>query len=216
MAASQLGLYNAALRFLGERRLASLEENREPRFALDGEYPDATLFALEEGFWTFAMRGVEIYAETSFAPTFGYQYAFAKPGDWVRTYQVSAGSFSSDPMNEFKDEAGFWFANINPIFFKYVSSDPTYGMNITIWPQAFAEYVAALLAYRVSYRLVQSKELSDILDKKVKKLRHAALAKDAMNNGTDNLPLGSWVMSRGAGSGFPIQDHKTFGSSLLG
>lgn len=214
MATSALGIYNKALRYIGERRLASLVETREPRYALDDEFPDTVLYALEDGYWTFATRAAEVYAETSLTPFFGFAFAFAKPADWLRTYQVSLSPFFDMLLNDYKDESGFWYAQFNPIFVKFISNDPTYGLNVGLWPQAFSEYVAGLLASRISYRLTQKRDLSQDLMKVVAKLRDDALAKDAMNNGPDSRPIGSWVRSRRGRTGFLPQD-KIF-SSLMG
>ena len=41
--ATKLGLYNRALRVLGETKLSSLSEAREPRYILDDIYARTTL-----------------------------------------------------------------------------------------------------------------------------------------------------------------------------
>ena len=89
MAASQLGLYNAALgRHLGERTLASLTENREPRRALDAVYSEVLDECLEAGYWKHARRTVQLTASNSMTPQFGYNYAFDVPADSVFLMKV--------------------------------------------------------------------------------------------------------------------------------
>ena len=79
---SKLTLFNGALRLLGERRLASLTEDRPARRYLDDAWDDGLVDdALEQGFWNFATRTVQMTASTSVEPEFGYRYAFQKPDD---------------------------------------------------------------------------------------------------------------------------------------
>src|SRR5688572_33121578 len=108
---SKLDLYNQALLILGERRLASLSEAREPRRALDDAWDSSLRFCLEQGFWNFAMRAIEAQASASVVPTFGYAHAFTKPSDWIRSYQVSASETFDPPLLNFVDEPNTWYAD---------------------------------------------------------------------------------------------------------
>src|SRR3546814_15520749 len=85
MTATQLSLYNGALRLCGEAKLANLTEDREPRYVLDDVWDDGALrHCLQQGLWNFAMRTVEAEYSPSVEPSFGFRRAFDKPIDWVR------------------------------------------------------------------------------------------------------------------------------------
>ena len=57
----KLSIYNGALSILGERRLASLTENREPRYKLDDVWDNNFVRRLlQMGQWQFAQRTVQL------------------------------------------------------------------------------------------------------------------------------------------------------------
>ena len=113
---TQLELYNKALRHIGERKLASLSEAREPRRYLDDEYSDTILLCLRAGLWNFAMRGIQIDSDSSIEPSFGYQYAFPKPSDWVRTSLLSTNETFDPPLRYYQDQNGYWLCNADTLY----------------------------------------------------------------------------------------------------
>ncbi len=193
---SKLAVYNSALLHCEERKIASLTENREPRRVLDDAWDSAVSFCLEQGYWNFAMRSVQMDSSASVSPAFGYSYAFTKPEDWVRTFHLSVSETFEPPLNEFNDEGGYWYSNCDPMWAKYVSSDTAYGLDLSLWPETFAEYVAIRLAVKIVKRLTGSDPSLDRLLGMEKKARKDALSKDAMNEGVQRPPTGTWVRSR--------------------
>lgn len=197
---NQLQLYNKALRHLGERKLASLSEAREPRRVLDDEYDDALNYCLGQGYWNFAMRSIQLDASTSVTPTFGYQYAFAKPSDWLRTFAVSTDPTFNPPLLQYNDEVQYWYADSTPLYFQFISNSPSYGLDLTQWPDTFIEYVAAYLARKVCPTVTTSDAKLELMFKIEKGLRIDARAKDAMNEPPKYPPRGTWVRSRNYGN----------------
>lgn len=196
--ATKLGLYNGALLLIDERKLASLTENREPRRALDDAYDQALRYCLEQGLWNFAMRAVQIDASASVEPTFGFNNAFTKPDDFIRLQQIADNERFEPPLlgNSVVDEPNYWFANCDPLFVRYVSDDTAYGLDLSIWPATFTNYVEHHLAVRVCKR-VTGKEASDSLKNDLKRARADARGKDAMNEPVGFPPAGTWSRSRG-------------------
>lgn len=194
--ATQLGLYNEALRLAGERRLASLAEAREPRRLLDDIWNDGAVDAcLEQGLWNFAMRAVEVTAAVT-VPAFGFTYTFDKPLDWIRTAGLSASETFNPPMLDYMEEAGLWFTNAAPIYVRYVSNATTYGKDYDLWPPGFTKFVAAYLAYEVNLSLTQDEKKQDRLFKLMLLRRSEARSRDAMNEATAFPPQGSWSQAR--------------------
>jgi hypothetical protein len=137
---TKLQLYNNALLLCGERALGSLTEEREPRRLLDQVYDtDGIKKCLEMGQWKFAMRTIQIDYDPDVSPTFGYQRAFDKPTDWVVTSSVCSDEYFRAPLLQYTDEAGYWYADLNTIYVRYVSDDAQYGKNIGSWPGSFLE-----------------------------------------------------------------------------
>lgn len=197
MAASQLGLYNAALgRHLGERTLASLTENREPRRALDAVYSEVLDECLEAGYWKHARRTVQLVASNSMTPQFGYNYAFDVPADCLQFYIISVAPDMKPPLNDWVFENGILRTRFDTIYMTYISSDPSYGLSLSKWAPSFGRWVAAELASAVAFRLTQSKETAEIVKRDAQKLRRAALSRDAMDGPNPERVTGTWVQSR--------------------
>ena len=133
MATTRLKLYNEALiTFLGERALGSLAENREPRRVLDAVWDNGAIdYCLEQGLWNFATRAQQITYSPSVEPPFGYRYAFTKPDDYVRTAAVCSDERFNCPLTQYADEGGFWFADLDTLYVKYVSDDDQYGYDLS-------------------------------------------------------------------------------------
>lgn len=201
MAISQLGLYNEALRIIGERRLASISENREPRRVLDDIWNDGAVnYCLEQGQWKFAMRAVEITASAT-VPAFGFQNAFDKPNDFIRTAGVCEDENFKVPLLNYMEEVGFWFADLDPIYIRYVSNAQTYGADLQRWPGTFAKFVAAYLASEAAWTLTQSPEKQKLALALSERRLKQSRSLDAMADPTSFAPQGRWNTSRRGGSG---------------
>lgn len=213
--ATQLSLYNEALRLCGERKLASLSEDREPRRLLDGVWDAGAIkFCLEEGQWNFAMRSAKLDYSPSIEPSFGLRYAFEKPSDFVHISALTSDEYFSNPLTQYSEEAGFWFADVDEIYIKYVSEDAAYGTDLSLWPESFTRYVSAYMASEIVERLTQSdaqlKKVLTAYDKRLVKAR----SKDAMQGPTQFLPTGSWVRARAGGARGRTRDRGNRGSLI--
>ncbi|MHB0965501.1 MAG: hypothetical protein ACYC36_03515 [Bellilinea sp.] len=199
-------LYNDALMLCGERFLASLSEDREPRRLLDQVWDsNGVRYCLEQGQWQFAMRAQQIDADAAIDPQFGYNNAFDKPTDWVLTSAVCSDERFNTPLLQYSDEMGYWMADIDPIYVKYVSDDAAYGNDLTLWPATFCDYVAAYFASKVIMKLTSDKEkVAALLTPRTGILAQRLLiakSRAAMTQPTSFPAQGSWVTSRGGRRG---------------
>ena len=195
---TKLGIYNDALGLLGERKVASLSEAREPRRVLDDYYDNVIAYCLERGFWNFAMRSVQLDSSASYDPPFGYSYAFEKPTDWVRTFVISANEGFDPPLLSYIDEGGLLYADVDPLFLRYVSNDVAWGLDMSLWTASFSDYVSGRLAVKACKRVTGALP-SDELLKNEKLTLATARSRDAMDEPPGFPPTGSWVNSRGGG-----------------
>lgn len=212
---TKLGTYNKALtEHLGERKLASLAENREPRRVLDDVWDNGLVKAcLEAGQWKFAKRTLKLTYNPDVTPSFGHKYAFDKPTDFVRLAGVYSDEFCQMPLLKYQEEAGQWFASLQDIYIDYISDGTTYGNDLSNWPETFADYVAGSAALRASGRLQGNATDKDALKRDVEVLLKSALSKDAMEGPTKFLPEGSWTASRRGDNG-PFRDRGNRGSLI--
>lgn len=198
--ATKLGLYNGALLEIGERRLASLSENRAPRYALDETWDGTLRLVLEEGLWNFAMRSQEIAYSTSVTPDFGYTYAFAQPSDMVRLAALCSDATMRLTIDQYVDEAGYWWANVDTIYASFVSDDTGYGADLSRWPATFEKYVTLELASAVCVRITGSEAKLDRIEKMKKRALMNARSKDAMSSANRRVQKSNWLEARLQGS----------------
>lgn len=211
MPATQLGIYNDALRAIGERKLASLLENTEPRRLLDdhwnrsGVTMGAAIFCLELGLWGFARRSSALTYNSAVQPPFGFAFAFDKPTDWVRTAAVCSDPYFKQTLADtgYADEAAYWFADLKAIYVKYISKDASYGLNLSIWPMSFCELLALYLAKSTCLRLTGSQSLTERVDKQWLDAEKKAKGIDGTNQPTAVAPMGTWAGARMAGRRLP-------------
>jgi len=198
---AKLALYNGALRLCGERRLASLTENREPRRYLDEVWADDFVKGiLEKGTWKFALRSTKLDPDSNVTVEFGHTHAFAKPDDMVRIAAVSSDEFFNTPLLAYNEEQSWLFSSTNPLYLRYVSSDTNYGADMSRWTKAFSDFAEADLALAIIKRLTQDKSEWDRLAKLHRSILTIARSLDAMADPTKFLPRGDWVSSRIGGN----------------
>lgn len=198
----RLSIYNDALLLCGERGLASLTENTEPRRLLDQVWNnEGVIKCLELGQWHFAMRGVQVDYDPDLEPSYGYNRAFNKPDDWVITSAVCSDEFYNTPLTQYVDEAAYWYASIDTIYVRYVSDDTAFGLNYGGWPGSFEEFVAAHFASRVISKITgddgRIKNIYGLRERLLKIAKNRA----AMAEPTSFPATGSWINSRRYGNG---------------
>lgn len=193
----KIDLYNAALLHCGERFVGSLAENREPRRLLDHVYAtNGVRSCLEAAQWAFATRTVQIDYDPGVQPPFGYNRAFQKPSDWVLTCAVCEDEFFRAPSLRYVEEAGYWFADLDTLYVRYVSNDANYGMNMGAWPDSFFDFVAVHFASRIILKLSNNaEEEKKLLDRREKYLVNAK-NRTAMAEPTTFPARGQWGLSR--------------------
>lgn len=201
MAATQLSLYNGALRKLKERKLATLQDNTEARRLLDDAWSGRVESNLEKALWRFARRTMKVTYDTNYTPAFGHKYRFVKPADFVRTIGVWHDDRLSSPLLQYLDEGGYWYSDQPEFYVSFVSNDVNYGGNYALWPKTFEEMVEYDLAYAVCGRLSNSAVDPETILKQLKNAELTAKSNSAMEGPTVVPPTGSWVNARRGRSG---------------
>lgn len=201
MAITRLQLYNSALLLCAERSLASLTEEREPRRLLDEVWNSNGIdYCLEQGQWWFAMRAVRIDEDPSVDPGFGYGKGFTVPEDWIATSALCSDEFYRQPLICMAAEPDYWYADVTPIYVKYVSNHADWGADLARWPATFADYAAAYFASRIVGKLGGDKsgQINAIMGKDGHLQRNLMIAKSkaAMTQPTQFPAQGSWSRAR--------------------
>lgn len=195
--ADRLTIYRGALRLLGDAHsLSSLTEEGPARRALDAAWRPCGDFMLEQGLWNFAIRSVEIHADENLDVRFGYDHAFSKPDDWVRTAGISALATFEQSYEDYEDEEGYWYGNQTPLYVRYVSNDTAWGWNVGRWRQHFAKAMECYLAFECGLPISADKgNRNDLFSLYEKRLKEAK-TKDAVDERVRKRPVGRLVRSR--------------------
>jgi len=190
----------------GERALNSstgLTEAREARRLLDNVWDnDGVKACLEAAQWKFAMRTVMIDYDPDVDPDFGLRRAFAKPTDWCVTSALCSDEYFNTPLTQYFDEAGYWYADIDQLYVRYVSNDDEYGGDLSLWPARFTKYVATYFAGQIILKLTSDEKKQEKILRPHGELARAladAKSTDAMADPTKFLPQGAWTRSRMGG-----------------
>lgn len=199
---TKLSLYNAALsNHLGSRKLKSLSEARRSRRALDSVWDNNFVRRiLESGQWDAATRTFKSTYDPDVTTQFGYKYAHKKPTDWVRTLGVSLNENMEPPLNNYKDEGGYWLCDEDELYVSIVSDDVNYGGDLSLWPESITAYAELELAYLACKAITDSDVTKDELFKKAQRAKREAKSIDAMNGPTRTRRYGSWVNARRRGT----------------
>jgi hypothetical protein len=194
---TKLQVYNTALRYCGERKLATLNDGGEPNELLDNVWDNGGVdVCLETAQWKFAMRSVRIDFDPAITTDFGYRFGFSKPTDWVLTSAVCSDEFFDVPLTRYVDENDYWYCDLEEIYVRYISNDNSYGNDLSLWPQSFANYVAAHFANEIVDKLTSNEKTMLSVENRLERTRHTATNKDAMA-GPQKFPApGQWVNSR--------------------
>lgn len=196
---TRLTIYNGALRLLGDRKLSTLTDNVPSRRMLDDCWDDNVVDrALEAGDWLFATRTMMYDYSPSVEPEFGFRRAFDKPTDWKRTSALASDEYFQNPLTDrqYNDEAGYWWADVDTIYVKYVSNLAQYGNDMSRWPQVFVKYVEALMAADIAMPLKQNESTWQNMLKISEMALVDAMSKNAMAAGAKFPPRSGWVTAR--------------------
>lgn len=194
----KLQLFNAALRALEERQLASLDEDREPARLLEDAWrgEDLVVRALEFADWNFALRAICSVKDSSVETQFGFQCAHPVPDDFVRMSSLSSDERFQMPLTsrDYLEQGGYWLTDYETIYVRFVSSN--LGLDASNWTQAFEEVVELMLAMEVSGRVTNSGGKQSEIAARLEAARDRAKAIDGFSDGPKMRPHGSWVASR--------------------
>lgn len=199
MATTRLQLYQIAARAVGERSVDSLTETSETRRLLDEVWSQgngAIRHWLEQGYWNFATRAIQIDPSSDVTPEFGYTNAFEKPADFVRLDMISADERFSYPLTDYEIEGNYIFADVDPLYLRFVSDDADWGGDFSKWPESFTAWAGHDLGYRALLSRLKNDTDDDRLMKKVKRLLVDARSKDAQQEPPRFSPPSSWEQSR--------------------
>lgn len=156
MALDKVGIYNDALILLGERRLSSISEAREPRYNLDAIWDigavDYCLSVVRPKF-AIATKKITTYGTDT---DHGYTNVFSLPSDFLSLVEVYADSTLDQPISRRFIDATSICVNYSTIYVRY-NADNTFaipsGTNFGILSPEFVRVLTAYMAREYAMRV---------------------------------------------------------------
>lgn len=189
--ATKLQIWNKALRSLRKPRLAALTDNVTTRYELSDCWSTVVAEVAEAGLWNFGIVTASVSTTSGLTAIAGYQYGFSHPAAWVRTIAVSSSALFETEL-DYRDENGAIFANVTPIYLRYVASTKFADDYVTTWPASFAAAVAARLAWELAEVLGESTEMRQAVRDEFEAAMRRAKNLDAMNQPAIRFKEGTW------------------------
>lgn len=195
---SETDIANVALRLVGGTRITSLTQGTPNANAVQDIYEEIRDHLLEFP-WNFATTRVKL-ARSATAPTFGYDYAYALPSDWVFTISIhdnDEGVGIFDYREEQVGDQRVISTDSEDVYMVYTSKE----IDTNIMSAAFRKAFASAIARDLAITIANSNILEDQLSKRATKDLARAKSLDAMGSFPEQRPRGSWANSRnGAGN----------------
>lgn len=193
--ASKLEIYQGCLRLLGPHQLLSLSESTPNKLRLDEAWDSVVIYCLKRGLWNFAIRSVELLDDEDVESRFGWDYAFSHPTDMLRLVNISDQAILTQ-FEQFENETGYFFANVDTLYLRYISNEESYGLNIGAWPEDFCEVVKARLAFETALAITGDRGLRQDALALFDKNLSTAKTLDAIDERVKFKPEGRLVRAR--------------------
>ena len=198
MTPTKLTIYNGALNAIKARRITSTSDDVEARYVLDDVWDrDFLNRILEKGLWNFAMRTVQIDADTSYTDSLGAGWnRFDKPSDLVRVAEISSNGSFTEPDLSFMDEGNYIYSTLTTIYVRYVSNGASYGTDYSLWPPSFTQFAENYLGLMSIGRIADARTEKQELERITQRSLAEARSRDAMREPTKFAPESSWNRAR--------------------
>lgn len=197
---TKLSVFNNAMWLLRRRSLVNITDAGDSARTLLMLWDRTVDYCLAQGHWKFAEDETKLdTASVSEVPTYGLQYAFDKPDNFIRVNEISSDEYFTSPIFQIHDRGDYFYSDTKPIYLRFVSKASTKGYDLTRWPETFTLYVTLQLAtMAASYLAPELKQELIMLPGNVglDEAKRNALAKDAVEGPTKFLPEGGWTGSR--------------------
>jgi len=193
---SRTDIVNNALAHVSEHRITDHAESSPSAVKARTVWPLARLEALSAYEWGFASKVVKLDRSNT-TPVAEWQYAYDKPGDFVRIVAVSdCSQFDRDNVfYHWADRDGRIETDAAAIYLHYVYDHDTVGK----WPVHFVDYMAVTLAQRINPSITTSQSTGEALASMKMRMLTTMRARDAQQQPRRRPPRGNWIRALRSG-----------------
>ena len=188
---STVDICNLALDELGEAAITALDEGSPVANLCQRNFGPARDQVLRAHPWNFAVARRKL-ARLAAAPAFGFQYAYQRPTDWLRTLSVHASAGGTDNV-PFRMEGDRFLTDAPDLYLRYVAriEDPNR------YDPLFTDALAMRLAARLTKAITQSTGEKERIEALYRDALRKARAVDGVEDFPEAVPDGSWSAVRG-------------------
>jgi len=199
MAISTTGIANRALRLLKARRITSIDDGSKNANVVSDVFDSVRDDLLRSHTWRFALRLVEL-GRLATAPAFKWDYAYALPSDWIRTFRVSDNDAGTGGIAYEEGEAentGAILTSAQNVYLMYVYrvTDPNR------MPPDFQTALAYALAVDMPGISNVSAAEWQLLERRASRKLIRAKSASSLGSPPSPRPTGTWSASRQAWRG---------------
>lgn len=194
--ATSTGICNIALRRIGGPRLGDLDTEKSHVADVARDiYDEARKDCLNLHTWNFATKRASLTVSAT-APTFGWDYAYPLPEDFIRMVSVHPADDESSTIEyrlEFQtSDDRVVLCNSNTVYIKYVFDL----QDANAFSAAFRDVLAFRLARDFAASLPQSNPTAELGDQAFRRKIAQAKAIDGIEQFPDRMADGSWASER--------------------
>jgi hypothetical protein len=197
--ASVIQVANRALTKLGSNRITSLSDDVKAARSISSCFEDLRDDELRTNRWQFAMFRTTLAALAD-APTFGYQYQYALPPDFLRLDMINdqypsavMDNYIGAETQEYQIEGNVILTDIGaPLKLRYIRriEDPNQ------WDVNFREMLASRIAMEICEDLTQSDTKKAGAQRDYDRAKRSAVRIGSIEKPPATPPDNSWVISR--------------------
>jgi hypothetical protein len=149
MALDKLGIYNDALQLIGERSLANITEDREPRHKLDASWDLGAVDICLELVKPVSQSLTALLNTPSTSSVHDLDSVHTLPSDYVDIVGVYLDSKLDNPVDRYLIEGATLVCEFDTVYLRYISNNYA----VSTWNPSFARVVSAYLARDIANKL---------------------------------------------------------------
>lgn len=188
--ASVVGICNSALIKLGATPVMSLNDGSKNANLCNAQFERLRDELLRSHVWNFASARRSL-AQLAESPSFGFDYAYQLPSDWLRTVSVHDDDAGRGAV-EYKIEGRRLLSNASGIHLRYIRevTDPN------DMDAAFRETLAWKIAADLALPITQSTTTREQMTEGLRRALANARSVDAIEDFPEAFPESDWILER--------------------
>ena len=194
MASTQTQIANAALRAVGQDRIASFATGGEAGRVLDDIYEKKVEYLLRHHLWNFSIKRDSI-PESAASPDWEFDHAYPVPADCIRVISTSEDVYAHSLKWQLEGQSIVTDIT-SPLKIKYVSRAPE-----SEFDPLFEECLVALLAAELAQVLTGDLALQQELQGEAERKLRMAKGADGQEGSPPVFRRGTWLSAKWNGAG---------------